>query len=619
METNVQRLVTTSELVLEPNYPALDSTLKLVSYPAPRHDRADQAEMNSKELSMLMQTVCEKVHPQSLLLSHDKGLLAVVDLKQTPADLAIAGNDELMRWPRLLNWQELSLWELARLMFNSCAQSLLSEPNDIGRLFITVRENPRSHELIAVEPTVSPSLEIEMRTRTFTQRAFLAERAEKYNDKRELAKLATLPGFIARGDVMRRSHGEKNSYVLRKSRPRRAKKNNIAWMDFTPKNPEKLSQTRLGIFDNLLREIEARYSGLVKIGLRTHAVTNQREVSRSGHYKASVRKATQNQTFAIGYSARGLASNAKALAQALSTESTQAHYAAKTLSPGDWNIVVVPDERTLDDGYDTGGEAAIVQHITATTAEKLTADPAGALAGCIMKELLVKQEVSRKAIRSYAWPALGIRQLVICQPTPIRLKRKDSDSFSYEVRELKINGDGEMEYINNPLEMDIELEGLLRPDGGNLDTDIAAFRMETAAGESVFTIGKVHSTTVPNDLHATIDAQLTGTQLRRKEHWTTALSGLYGICAFERDGRTRYFVGHSRAMNGSLARATTIREITVISGPDPTEKVLAMLDTYMVRYGAPSVLPFPVKYLREFSQLEFGYEGEQMELALEYE
>lgn len=72
------------------------------------------------------------------------------------------------------------------------------------------------------------------------------------------------------------------------------------------------------------------------------------------------------------------------------------------------------------------------------------------------------------------------------------------------------------------------------------------------------------------------------------------------------DGRRYYRVGmRGYGMQfGATHKASILREVISVDGSRSlADEMLPMLDVCMVRWGQPTVLPFPIKYLREWLEM----------------
>lgn len=99
-----------------------------------------------------------------------------------------------------------------------------------------------------------------------------------------------------------------------------------------------------------------------------------------------------------------------------------------------------------------------------------------------------------------------------------------------------------------------------------------------------------------------------GNSVRQKPNEAQVL-GLHGIGLVNIDGEYHYFVGTDKGLRRSIVRAYRLRKLIPITGDDSQipalfEDLLAMMDVEFVRNGQYTVLPFPVKYLREYQEYQ---------------
>jgi hypothetical protein len=82
------------------------------------------------------------------------------------------------------------------------------------------------------------------------------------------------------------------------------------------------------------------------------------------------------------------------------------------------------------------------------------------------------------------------------------------------------------------------------------------------------------------------------------------LSSLIGIKYFKLSEKEAYYVVGTREIQKSFTRANSIRNIKAIEGKLLLDELLVMMDEYFVKNMELTVLPYPIKYLREFKQIE---------------
>lgn len=90
--------------------------------------------------------------------------------------------------------------------------------------------------------------------------------------------------------------------------------------------------------------------------------------------------------------------------------------------------------------------------------------------------------------------------------------------------------------------------------------------------------------------------------IRRKEY-KHIINSLVGIRYVEYDTYSRYIVGSEKNIAKTLSRANPIREVHRYKGELLTKDILEMLSEYFVKNGEFTVLPYPIKYIREYYKI----------------
>jgi len=91
-----------------------------------------------------------------------------------------------------------------------------------------------------------------------------------------------------------------------------------------------------------------------------------------------------------------------------------------------------------------------------------------------------------------------------------------------------------------------------------------------------------------------------------KTEGKTALDVLMGIKYSKIDNKTAYYVVGIKKLGQSLSRTNVIRKIEAIDGNLLLDDLLFMMDEYFVKNKELTVLPYPIKYLREFIKINEG-------------
>lgn len=308
---------------------------------------------------------------------------------------------------------------------------------------------------------------------------------------------------------------------------------------------------------------------------------------------------------------------------------TPSHAPAKVDEP--LHLVVVADKKEKEDGY--GETEGVTQHITAShaieiaTAKGRTQNMADSTIATIVKEFAIKLDVRAGKMTAFAWDELGLDELRCWMP--VIVGRRGNRKPIYDIRELVIAKDGSMSYLEDEDLTDAEdnrLEELLHGERDDLDPSRCAFKLVRGEEESRFVIKMTKINTLPRQIDRFVSGVVAGEGWRCKEKMENELSGLFGIgvftddCGMADDRRlplnldetqetsTYYFVGYDTSVQNKLTNQVPVRKIVKTGGFDPLEDVLKMIDTGLMRYGRPAANPIPIKYLREFYNLEFAGE-----------
>ena len=532
--------------------------------------------------------------------------------------------------PIKTHWDELDDYVALRLLFNSCSQFEGIEdeiPNDTGHLYIISAKGARRDaveeagtgpaKIETVETVINEDCTFELKIRTFTKRRVLIGRAA--GDELELKKINSQVGYrLSPVATVVLAHGQSDEYILRRAKGDKPSKRR----DLTfSAQAEKVAYTKKGILYRELQILERRYGDFAQISLREYPRKNFYEVLKSDRYARVVAARSVGQRVVVSFASDGVDRVARQLVDRLNDSSwgVRASYGGGAVDPLAWNIVMVPNEVAEDDGYALH-VGVVEQHVTPDVCEPLVkaaskAKVRGAqegVLGAMLKELLVKQDVTDGRVRAFDIGSFGVESVTVCGVVNVPRKEEDKIELDAHLAALTIGADGDMDYTSHPIEDgpvdEMELE-LLTADG-KLDKDAYIFDVQ-AGGQSM--LARVHDTglTTFSNNFATLmrDYQLTGKAGRKKEFFESYNSPYYGIGTFERAGLTCYFVGVNNGTKEDLATAIHVRSIEILEGDDLSELLVQLVNVGLSRHGAPSRWPIPVKYLNEYAARE-GAAGE---------
>lgn len=571
-----------------------------------------------------MADVCQTGKVVALTQLADNRVFLMVKAGVQTGDLSASLYQEQLV-PIKTHWDELDDYVALRLLFNSCSQFEGIEdeiPNDTGHLYVISAKGARRNaveeagtgpaKIETVETVINEDCTFELKIRTFTKRRVLIGRAA--GDELELKKINSQVGYrLSPVATVVLAHGQSDEYILRRAKGDKPSKRR----DLTfSAQAEKVAYTKKGILYRELQILERRYGDFAQISLREYPRKNFYEVLKSDRYARVVAARSVGQRVVVSFASDGVDRVARQLVDRLNDSSwgVRASYGGGAVDPLAWNIVMVPNEVAEDDGYALH-VGVVEQHVTPDVCEPLVkaaskAKVRGAqegVLGAMLKELLVKQDVTDGRVRAFDIGSFGVESVTVCGVVNVPRKEEDKIELDAHLAALTIGADGDMDYTSHPIEDgpvdEMELE-LLTADG-KLDKDAYIFDVQ-AGGQSM--LARVHDTglTTFSNNFATLmrDYQLTGKAGRKKEFFESYNSPYYGIGTFERAGLTCYFVGVNNGTKEDLATAIHVRSIEILEGDDLSELLVQLVNVGLSRHGAPSRWPIPVKYLNEYAARE---------------
>lgn len=532
--------------------------------------------------------------------------------------------------PIKTHWDELDDYVALRLLFNSCSQFEGIEdeiPNDTGHLYVISAKGARRDaveeagtgpaKIETVETVINEDCTFELKIRTFTKRRVLIGRAA--GDELELKKINSQVGYrLSPVATVVLAHGQSDEYILRRAKGDKPSKRR----DLTfSAQAEKVAYTKKGILYRELQILERRYSDFAQVSLREYPRKSFYEVLKSDRYARVVAARSVGQRVVVSFASDGVDRAARQLVDRLNDSSwgVRASYGGGAVDPLAWNIVMVPNEVAEDDGYALH-VGVVEQHVTPDVCEPLVkaaskAKVRGAqegVLGAMLKELLVKQDVTDGQVRAFDLGSFGIESVTVCGVVNVPRKEEDKIELDARLATLTIGADGAMGYTSHPIEDgpvdEMELE-LLTADG-KLDKDAYIYDVQACGRSMLARVRDTGLTTFSNNFTTLVrDYQLAGKAGRKKEFFESYNSPYYGIGTFERAGMTCYFVGVNNGTKEDLATAIHVRSIEVLEGDDLSELLVKLVNVGLSRHGAPSRWPIPVKYLNEYAARE-GAAGE---------
>lgn len=607
-------LVTVSQLVLELDAAKADKRFSVLKF--------NVGERKPWEYAPVLAEIC-KAGPVRSVARTDDGLAYALVEGEVPYGGVLAFIDgEETRGVRV-RWANVEPYIALRLLFNSCAQTAGESdgvPNNTGRLFAVSGKNSRD-KIETVETEIGKDCIATLRIRSFTRRKLLLKLAAK--NVEEQRKINRAPGYERTPwGSMIYSNKRDDDFIIRKpwgSKPAKRR-------EWTFSGDEaQIAQTKKAILLRQLKAIEYRYGDFVRVILKTYPRESFYEIQKSESYKNAVAEKVGNVQLVVSAAREGLEGSARLLVESINEMDSgiRARYCSKGLDPNGWNVIVVPDKESEDDGYALD-KGVIEQHISESLCEPGKTPKAikafAAMVGNICKELLVKQDVVQNRVQAFDLTEFGIDSLEVCSLGRMRIKGKDKvTDWPIYIWRLAIGLDGVMQYSQKPVE-----EGLAEPIemaalSSRTDNGIGACAFEVCAGTKHM-LARIEDTglvTYPNEYKRLYDDYLMkGESGRGRDMFETFYAPFYGMGTFRIDGVLHYYVGCDNGVQMKMPTAVHVRKIEVVEGDDLTEMLVRLANVGLSRYGRPSMWPIPVKYLHEYAAREMGYVGEQLELDL---
>lgn len=440
----------------------------------------------------------------------------------------------------------------------------------------------------ALEVVLSPRMELELKVSTFTSCS--ARRFKKSLPRFELVDGRYLRRALSYGDA------DARSLFCRGARNKNDRYGGFALMDAS--DADAFARSKLGILRSVLTCLDELFDDAVKIRFEEAEDLSRIDCadSKKGKRIARVAERIGSREVCVCDATGELGAQAKAVAAAVGERYGLSARVTERPEQDAANIRLVFARDFYADGDDPYGVtdgAFVVQHMTPESGFKdMALDVA-------MKELALKLDVVEGMMTLIPWD-WGVWEFAL------RIDSDEGDSFAF----LHVGDDGSMRF-----EGSVSAIGVSAAQSDIVDAfllnDGCEFVVRGPDGD-VNVITRTELFGVPNfELiwHDLIERRADKRQYRTAIGRGKKDRGLYfadavdiASCATP-DGRRYYRVGlrgygmHYRDTH----RASVLREVIPLDDSRSlVDDMLPMLDTSFVRWGQPTVLPFPIKYLREW-------------------
>lgn len=490
---------------------------------------------------------------------------------------------------------QLLLASLAKSRFDRVACSNLG-----GRLLVVSpshirRRGKRLFQVHALEVAVTPDMYLALRVRTFTSLAWRKQIRPRKVPIEKLPRYKLAHGLLRRAP--RAGLDNPEAFIERTVGDDRYGR--FAFLDVS--SPECFAASKIGILNEVLERLMARYGDVAS--LEFDEIEDSYNLARKSVKPEDWRKRV---ALSLGsceiyvVDATGEEADlAKRLAGRVQDLFGISVAFSERVEENCLCLRIIHEDAYYGDGtdpHDSVPDGAIVQHVTVEMMNSKKAnrkkDPLDSPVESSLKELAIKRDVARGMMTLVEWPSLGLGAPwsfgVACG--------EGTDAF------LDIDSDGNLLFAREEpnlrkTTLHAEMSEALH------DVDDADFVMRGPDGD-INVVGRTDLYTVPDAALIASVMSSEGKMSRSKTSREQYLSEVVDI-AFARTGEKEgyYRVGViGDGMQSKLVRASVLRKVRAAEGSSLLfPQALPLLDMVFVRLRALTVVPFPIKYLREWA------------------
>ncbi len=270
---------------------------------------------------------------------------------------------------------------------------------------------------------------------------------------------------------------------------------------------------------------------------------------------------------------------------------------------GALNLCVIHDESYYsgkEDPHNISRRNICVQHVTV---EDFDPKREKSLVPSLIQNAVIKQEVIDGRFSLFDWKALEMKENVIF----VTAKKDEDDETGKKYRHfiMEVKPDGYFhcfeykrdffnespydKYVNAFGHREKDIDGLVAFESGDI---------LTIENTGRFTVPEIEKL---NEHYSETDKGISRGGAARDEY----LVPVTDIRLFEENGKTYYFCGAAGSgMNANIENAPNIRSVVPYIGKMRFLELLPLMSVFFVKYGQLTVLPFPFKYLREYSLMK---------------
>ena len=499
--------------------------------------------------------------------------------------------------------QSLDDYIMLQLLLNSLGSAehhSLKFNNLTGHLYCFHPEWLRKDNAVFKVPCLELHITSEYRLR-FDVRTFTSEKLRK-KIKFDKYKFEDYPQYVlsVQYTLRRKLKGDKGPVFIQ----RQVEGEKTGNIDFLKMNsPEGFEKSKMGVLDFVLKKFNSKFTGLAEIGFTDvpeyDSLNYDKNVKKENAARIKSALAGANIRIVDGIGDDDSKEVCKQIQAKLLEKYMLSAQIGRRITKGCLNIYLIHNADHYSDGNDPYRKSypdKAVQHITL---ENFAGNIKYALS-TVIHELLIKSDLKAGKISLFDWESLKFTEDI-----EFGMRTNGDDGIehyyfmkihpngSFDIREQELNLFEAEEYIDCK---DVftqadnarkTIKGIIRDSHGNIN--------------SIVDTGWV---TIPEIalIHEELNAG--NTSLRNKEKREELLTSVTDIHKFEQDNNTYYFVGAiGYGMNHTIHTAANIRKIEPCGdSPNLFDNLLPLMNVNFVRNEQLTVIPFPFKYLREYTR-----------------
>ena len=355
---------------------------------------------------------------------------------------------------------------------------------------------------------------------------------------------------------------------------------------------EKMRETKAWFFFKTLRDLSARYSEFLEIRPCEVAISKNVVTKRDAQFvKTAIDILSEKKLAVIDWTHESAYEEdfldlKKSLEKALGRPIP----IANAPSMDSCSVILLHDKETYEkegeDPYSKIDRNAVVQCATVEDSLNQILEEKAAVINTIIKELAIKADLKDGAIRMDDWSSFGF--------TGDWLFGAQVDKSMYF---LRVHPNGGMAFYEPAVLFgntgDPEVDRLIKIADGS------RARGKTIIADdkgNIILISRTSRYCLPNP--EVFDLEQTSHSKEAREKY---LSGIVDINLYHVGNRCFYSAGIIGAtMQPRIPKASLFYEVETLAGSNIIENLLATMSVMFVKYNSFTVLPYPVKYLREF-------------------